>query len=249
MPLHDWTRVEAGTFHDFHQGWTIEIRNALNRGLLPDGFVAATDQRVSGYEPDVSVHSRPTRAAPAAVSGGLAVAVAPPRMKRVAQLETEAEAFARRKNRIVVRHSRGEVVAVIEVVSPGNKDRDHSVSRILGKVREFLRHGLSVLLIDPFPPGEFDPVGLHGAIRAAWLGDTAHAEDPPPAVVSYDAGEPLTAYLEPLAIGGELPDAPLFLEPGVYIPLPLEATYRAAWDNMGRDVRDFFSEWGNTTGT
>jgi hypothetical protein len=32
-------------FHDFHQGWTIEIRNKLNRGILPEG---KADQRVSG---------------------------------------------------------------------------------------------------------------------------------------------------------------------------------------------------------
>ncbi len=29
MPIHDWTRVDAGTFHDFHQGWTIEIHNSI----------------------------------------------------------------------------------------------------------------------------------------------------------------------------------------------------------------------------
>ena len=23
MPVHDWTRVDAGLFHAFHQGWTI----------------------------------------------------------------------------------------------------------------------------------------------------------------------------------------------------------------------------------
>ena len=53
MPIHDWTRVSAGTFHDFHQGWTIEIRNTLNRGILPEGYYAMADQRVSGPEPDV----------------------------------------------------------------------------------------------------------------------------------------------------------------------------------------------------
>lgn len=242
MPLHDWTRVDAGMYHDFHQGWAIEIRNALNRGLLPDGYVAATDQRVSGYEPHVSVHSRPNRASPARESGGLAVATAPPRVKRVAQLETEAEAFARRKNRIVVRHARGEVVAVLEIVSPGNKDRDHSVNRLVGKVREFLRDGVNVLLIDPFPPGEFDPAGLHAAIRAAWMGETDDAEEPPPGVASYDAGEPLTAYLEPMAVGTPLPAVPLFLEPGVYVSLPLEPTYQAAWENIGADVRERFGE-------
>ena len=53
MPIHDWTRVSAGTFHDFHQGWMIEIRNTLNRGVLPEGYYAMADQRVSGPEPDV----------------------------------------------------------------------------------------------------------------------------------------------------------------------------------------------------
>ncbi len=240
MPLHDWARVDAGTFHDFHQGWAVEIRNALNRGVLPAGFVAATDQRVSGFEPDVSAHARPTRT-PAAPSG-LAVAQAPPGVKRVAKLETEAEAFARRKNRVVVRHARGEVVAVIEIVSPGNRDRDHSVNRLVGKVREFLRDGVNVLLIDPFPPGEFDPAGLHGAVSRSWLGETSPTDELPPVVVSYDAGEPLTAYTDPLVVGAPLPDAPLFLEPGVYVPLPLEATYLAAWENLGADVREAFGE-------
>jgi len=38
MPIHDWSPVDAGIFHHFHQAWTIEIRNALNAGLLPHGF-------------------------------------------------------------------------------------------------------------------------------------------------------------------------------------------------------------------
>jgi len=39
MPIHDWSRVDAGLFHDFHQAWTIELRKALNRGLLPPGYI------------------------------------------------------------------------------------------------------------------------------------------------------------------------------------------------------------------
>jgi len=108
MPIHDWTKVDAGTFHDFHQGWTIEIRNALDRGVLPSGYVAATHQQANGYEPDVSVHSRPLRSdRPNHAGGGIAVIDSPPQIKRVSHLETEAEAYARRKNRIVVRHAHG----------------------------------------------------------------------------------------------------------------------------------------------
>ena len=57
-----------------------------------------------------------------------------------------------------------------------------------------------------------------------------------------DAGEPLTSYLEPLAVGDVLPEVPLFLNPGYYVPLPLEATYQAAWDSLGSDVREFFEK-------
>jgi hypothetical protein len=29
MPVHDWTRVSDGTFHDFHYSWVLEIKRAL----------------------------------------------------------------------------------------------------------------------------------------------------------------------------------------------------------------------------
>jgi hypothetical protein len=35
MPVYAWTRVTAGTFHDFHNAWITELRNALNGGVLP----------------------------------------------------------------------------------------------------------------------------------------------------------------------------------------------------------------------
>src|SRR5258707_618020 len=50
----------------------------------------------------------------------------------------------------------------------------------------------------------------------------------PLTVVSYDAGK-LTAYIDPVAVGDPLPDAPLFLAPGWYVYLPLERTYEASW--------------------
>ena len=46
MPMHDWTKVYSGLFHDFHQGWSITIRNALNGGLLPKGMSAFIEHKV-----------------------------------------------------------------------------------------------------------------------------------------------------------------------------------------------------------
>lgn len=40
MPIHDWSRVDAGIVHDFHRGWIHELRARLNEHLLPEPFYA-----------------------------------------------------------------------------------------------------------------------------------------------------------------------------------------------------------------
>src|SRR5438270_695558 len=88
MPVHDWTRVKAGIFHDFHMAWIFLIKEALNAGLLPPDYYALTEQHAGGIEPDVLTlkglagpRGEPDRPAgdgdPA--SGGLKVA--PPRVR------------------------------------------------------------------------------------------------------------------------------------------------------------------------
>src|SRR5277367_5594404 len=44
MPMHDWTLVSDGTFHDFHYSWVLEIKRALKRGLLPKGYYVMAEQ-------------------------------------------------------------------------------------------------------------------------------------------------------------------------------------------------------------
>ena len=40
------------------------------------------------------------------------------------------------------------------------------------------------------------------------------------------------AYVEPVAVGDVLPDMPIFLQPGYYVPAPLEPSYRRTWDEF-----------------
>jgi hypothetical protein len=40
MPIHDWTRVDAGLFLAFHQSWIIVLARALNTGVLPVDYFA-----------------------------------------------------------------------------------------------------------------------------------------------------------------------------------------------------------------
>ncbi|HEV3384714.1 MAG TPA: DUF4058 family protein [Gemmata sp.] len=236
MPIHDWTRVDAGTFHDFHQGWTIEIRNTLNHGVLPPGYFAMADQRVSGPEPDVIALKLREPLSP----GGLAVADAPPRARQHARIESEKEIYARKANRIVVRHKLGRIVAVIEVVSPGNKDSKHAIRSFTSKTVDFLRNSINLVVIDLFPPTPRDPNGIHQAIWDELVGEPFEARpaNKPLTVAGYDAGSELTAYVDPVAVGDCLPDAPLFLAPEWYVNIPLEKTYQASWDVTPQPIRD-----------
>src|SRR5207253_10862769 len=98
MPIHDWTRVDAGLFHDFHQDWTIELRRSLNAGRLPPGYVAFADQQTGGPIPDVlTLNRRPQSIGKREPAGGLAVATAPPLARFV--VEVEEDTYARRANR------------------------------------------------------------------------------------------------------------------------------------------------------
>ena len=76
----------------------------------------------------------------------------------------EQAVYARRADRVVVRHGRGRVVAVVEIVSPGNKSNRHTIRAFVEKAGEMLRQGVNLLVVDLFPPTSRDPQGIHKAI-------------------------------------------------------------------------------------
>ena len=88
MPIHDWTRVDAGLFHAFHQDWIGVLARALNAGVLPPDYFALREQSTRGPVPDVLTLELPSeRDEPNGTSSGLAVAVAPPRTRVVRRAE------------------------------------------------------------------------------------------------------------------------------------------------------------------
>jgi hypothetical protein len=242
VPVHDWSRVDHGVFHYFHQAWTIEISYALNGGVLPKGFFAMAEQGIAGPIPDVVTLQRHSRSFERAEEdGGLAVAEVPPHAAYITSAELEP--YAARANRIVVKHRMGRVVAVIEVVSPGNKSNVHGMRSFVDKAYELMEQGVHLLVVDLFPPTPRDPQGIHKAI---W--DTIRDEPfelpagKPLTIAAYYAGVPKTAYVDPIAIGDSLPSSPLFLDEGIYVPAPLESTYQTTWqkcpDVMREDVEE-----------
>ncbi|MCY2995012.1 MAG: DUF4058 family protein [Planctomycetota bacterium] len=237
MPIHDWSHVASGIFHHFHQAWTIEISHALNGGGLPPGFFAMAEQIVSGPIPDVVTLQRPPRPGDRPQSNGVALAEAPPQARFVTSAEPDR--YARKANRILITHSLGQVVAVIEVVSPGNKNSRHALRSFVEKAEELLRRGIHLLVIDLFPPSPRDPQGIHKAIWDEIQDEPFELPtDKPLIVAAYSAGEPWIAYVEPVAVGDPLPGLPIFLEPGRYVPAPLEATYEATWAKCPEALRE-----------
>jgi hypothetical protein len=240
MPMHDWTQVEPTIYHHFHQQWSSEICKALNAGLLPPGVSALLEQHTGGVVPDVlAVERRKSKPKPRP-SGGTAVA---PRTRWTVEAD-QAEALRRRANRIAIRHRLGEVVCVIEIVSPGNKASRAALRQFLDKTLEFVRAGVNLLLVDPFPPGPRDPHSLHKLLWDEMAADVPFdmPADEPLLLAAYRVGDPVVgmlsvAYLEAARVGGELPDMPAWLDPDVYVNVPLEASYRAAWQACPADYR------------
>ena len=114
MPIHDWTRVKSGTFHNFHYRWVAAIMDWLNAGHLPPDFFAMAEQVVGGPEPDVVTLHAGSNGDGHTQDGGVAVAAASPKVRVVERAEIER--YALKANRVAIHHGLGDVVAVIEVV-------------------------------------------------------------------------------------------------------------------------------------
>ena len=237
MPVHDWSRVRAGKFHHFHNSWIYKLSDTLNGGLLPPGFYAAGEQVTADVEPDVLTLQRcgltpQGRDDWHAASGVVAVEQHPPKVSYTTQAETAA--YLRKQDHLVIRSRDGDrIVAMIEILSRGNKDSRRRIEQFLQKIAAALDSGYHLLVIDLHATGPFDPQGIHGAIWEYLFGDCPRApSDRPLTLVSYRADPGPTAYVEPSAVGRLLPDMPLFLDADWYINVPIEETYMLTWDGF-----------------
>ncbi len=238
--MHDWTRVEAGIFHAFHHRWITAISDTLNAGVLPADLYALPEQVAAGFGPDVLTLQE--QKGDTNKGGGAATTsrVLQPRPAQKVTAQTEGEFYRRKKSAIAVRHVSGDrVVAMIEIVSPGNKASKNAVRAFVTKTCELLEQRVHLLIVDPFPPGPRDPAGIHGLVWEEMTGDTySLPADKPLTLVAYESELVTRAYVETIAVGDALPDMPLFLEPDGCVMVPLEATYRAAFEAQPRRWRD-----------
>ncbi len=233
MPMHDWSKVTPGEFHDFHNEWISTTRRALLDGILPAQYYASIDQHVMGFIPDVvTLKSGTKRRGPAGP-----VELKPPRVRP--SVETGVAPYFR-KDRLVEIYQveTNRLVAVIEVVSPGNKNSQGGLEAFLRKSVEFLNAGIHLVVLDAVPPGHFAPSGIHAAIWEQLTGEAVPAPAKPLTMVSYAAGTQVRAYVNELSPGDPLPDTPLFLEEYGCVEIPTESAYASAFQVQPTPVQD-----------
>jgi hypothetical protein len=236
MPVHDWTRVPDGTFHDFHATWIPLLKVVLNEEVLPAGYYAMAEQ-FAGVIPDVltlqASQAEPEPMPDSDQGGATALVMSPPQTTVSATLE-EAAIYAAKANHLVIRHqSNDRVVAMLEVISRGNKASQSAFDQLVKKATTALLEGIHLLIIDLHPPTRRAADGIHSAIwdSLGAIEPYRPPRDKPLTLASYsalDPENPVRAFIEPIAVGDALPSMPLFLAPGRHVVVPLERSYATA---------------------
>ena len=224
MPLHDWT--DRDNFDGLHHLWMSEVVGVL-RHTLPPPFrvvIGSSPLLTVGGErryPDVGVANG--RHPDPASAGG--VVREPDVEVPVATLEEDLTVQVQRD---------GRLVAVIEFISPGNKDRPDSRDTYTTRYLTYLRHGVHLLLVDVHRR----PIGFSFPQRIAAELQTELPAPPAPCAVAYRVGEPLAeagrflaVWSDPLTVGQPLPTVSLPLTVHLAVPIDLEATYSRAAEN------------------
>ena len=241
MPVHDWTRVDDGIFHAFHLAWLAELQKALNAGRLPAGYYALAEQDAGSVGPDVLTlqgnglaAEEPTLDDSGSSGGTLTLVRTLPQTRFTTPLTIPD--YVSRRRTLVIRHVSGNrIVALLWRSSPlvirpaitpsAPLLRRRSAwwpaaticcSSICIRRRRAIRQGIHAVIGGELGGPPFTPPAGQ-----------------PLTVASYEAVRPRgIAHVDTLAVGDPLPEAPLYLEPGGHVRVPLEATYREAYSGV-----------------
>jgi hypothetical protein len=237
MPLLDHSRPPLRgrpPYKSLNAAWGTFLCNGLNQGGLPPGYRAYPEMSVGiGLEADVATYEGTEQASAGSGNGdgGVATAVwAPPRPPLVVSVDfSDLESL---EVKVYADDGGGQLVAVVELVSPANKDRPANRAEFAAKCAAYLQQEVSVLVVDVVTERR---TNLHRPLM-----ELLQLGEPAAAAVTSDlyavayrvvtAGErtQLEAWPTALAVGQALPKMPLWLRDDLAVPLDLEASYRQA---------------------
>lgn len=227
MPLLDHFRpplCERRHWDAFHARWASAIADDLNDDGLPDNLFA--EPTVGQAQNDVATFD--DGAAPSngreAASTLAAVRISDPSWVIPAVFADSFEV------RVLSSEGGPRLVAAIELVSPGNKDRPQTRRAFAAKCASYLYQGIACMVVDVVTSRS---ANLHNEIMDLML-HSATCRLPPETnlyatsyrPVRHDTREEIDAWQAGCGIGDELPTLPLYLGGNLAIVIQLEASYQ-----------------------
>jgi hypothetical protein len=226
-PLYPRRRWES-----FHASWTVGLADVLNQHLLPREYYAEVQTHIGAQiEIDVATLETSPDVAPPRPDGPGTIALAAPAWAPPAPPLVLPAVFPDTFEVRVFGNLPGgvELVAAIELVSPGNKDRAEERRVFAIKCASYLVQGISLIIIDIVTERQ---ANLHNemmrlmqaaesSLLPADAGLYAVAYRP---AVRQEKGE-IDLWPAVFTLGATLPLLPLGLTRGLCVPVDFEATY------------------------
>jgi hypothetical protein len=238
MPLRDHFRPPIwnhSSWEGFHGMWPATMVQQLYR-VLPDDFSAEPRVHLGTYfEIDVCAYENdgPDRVRVASAGGPGGVATAPwappqPTMTCDTDLTEQYEYEV-----LVYDQSRGrQLVAAVEIVSPGNKDRPENRRAFVAKCAGLLQKRVCVSMVDLVTTRQFN---LYAELlELIGRSDPAFSPTPPATYATTCRGRKVRdkprfeTWAYPLIVAQPLPTLPIWLTDELAVSLDLEASYEEA---------------------
>lgn len=234
MPLLDHFHPPLSTerrWESFHSSWATRLADALTERWLPPNYIAEEHAHFGpSIEIDVATFERETTAA--AEGGGVAIADPKVWAPTAADGSFPAVFPDTFEIRVLCKDTGPKLVAAIELISPGNKDRTSEQRAFAIKCASYLYQGISVIILDIVTNRR---ANLHNEILELMNGGESLrlATETNLYAVAYQplrhANEDvIEVWRSPLVLGRPLPTLPLGLRADLVIPVDFEDTYAEA---------------------
>ncbi|HEY7314656.1 MAG TPA: DUF4058 family protein [Gemmataceae bacterium] len=235
MPLLDHFHPplrERRPWESFRTTWASALADALNQGVLPPGYIAL-EQVHPGAALEIDVATFTDPATPTAKgTGGTATVPRTIWTPATAPLVLPASFPPSATVEILSTEGGRTLVAAMELVSPGNKDRAVKRRLFAAKCATYLSRGVGLVILDVVTSRQGN---LHNELADLLALDAAFRM---PAAQSLYAvayrplrtadTEKIETWPTQLAIGQPLPTVPLSLGAEWCVPVELEESYREA---------------------
>ena len=240
MPLRDHFRPPVSSrvsWEEIHGMWPARIVLQL-RTVLPKGYVAGPKIH-AGSQVEIDVATFEQDDAPRLRSseedGGAATATWAPPEPTVA-VETDVPDYDEYEVCIYDAERGRQLVAAIELVSPGNKDRPQKRNAFVGKCAALLQKGVAVSIVDVVTPRQFN---LYAELLHFLGQDDPTLGEPLPHLYAascrwrpLDKRMLLQTWSHTLTLDQPLPTLPLWLTGKLAVPLDLEQSYEQACHDL-----------------